>query len=427
MNLAIASVIISVAAVPHRATAQPVEVEFIGFGAAGTSISADGSVVAGNMINDTSYETFRWTESTGVVRLGRATVPVLGRGAGTPDVSYDGTRVSATVLSSDNTQLTFGLWTDGIGWQVEDAIPMGPEAASVDQSIASTWGLSGDGTTVTGFYWTNNARAYPATWSPAGGAVPLERPGPLDSCRVNDSNYDGTVVGGWSEHADGSWLPTVWNNGVMTVLDPTPAGVNMVNAVSADGETLVGSTYSAERGHQVSTIWNWDGAAWNATQLDVLPGTAFLTGLCEASGVSDDGDLVVGYNRFQFGPNSDGFVWTPGGGVRNVYDVLSDGGYELPPSWDILDATAVSADGSSFLFLAFNSVDGFGTFRVTFVDPCPADLDGNGVLNLDDIDAFVAGFLAGDLAVDLDGNGTLNVDDIDAFVSAFVAGCSESE
>ncbi len=57
-------------------------------------------------------------------------------------------------------------------------------------------------------------------------------------------------------------------------------------------------------------------------------------------------------------------------------------------------------------------------------DDCPADCDGSGVLNLDDIDCFVAGFIAVDTAVaDCDGNGTLNLDDIDCFVAAFLAGC----
>ncbi len=54
---------------------------------------------------------------------------------------------------------------------------------------------------------------------------------------------------------------------------------------------------------------------------------------------------------------------------------------------------------------------------------CVADLTGDGVLNFDDIDAFVAGFLAGDLVADLDGNGVLNFDDIDAFIAGFLAGC----
>ncbi len=53
----------------------------------------------------------------------------------------------------------------------------------------------------------------------------------------------------------------------------------------------------------------------------------------------------------------------------------------------------------------------------------PADLDANGVLNLDDLDTFVAAFLGGDLLADLDSNGTLNLDDLDAFVAAFLAGC----
>ncbi len=57
------------------------------------------------------------------------------------------------------------------------------------------------------------------------------------------------------------------------------------------------------------------------------------------------------------------------------------------------------------------------------VSPCPADLNGDGALNVDDIDAFVTAFLAGDLSVDFDGSGSLNVDDIDAFVAAFLAGC----
>ncbi len=56
--------------------------------------------------------------------------------------------------------------------------------------------------------------------------------------------------------------------------------------------------------------------------------------------------------------------------------------------------------------------------------PCFADCDGNGALNVDDVDCFVAGFLASDLAAaDCDGNGALNVDDVDCFVAGFLAGC----
>ena len=55
--------------------------------------------------------------------------------------------------------------------------------------------------------------------------------------------------------------------------------------------------------------------------------------------------------------------------------------------------------------------------------PCLADLDGNGLLDLADINTFVSGFLANDPIADLDGNGLFDLTDINTFVSAFLAGC----
>ncbi len=90
-------------------------------------------------------------------------------------------------------------------------------------------------------------------------------------------------------------------------------------------------------------------------------------------------------------------------------------------------AGIVDADGDGDLdVIAVNSRSrDLSVLRNQTIAPagCPADLDANGVLNFDDIDAFVAGFLGGDLLADLDGNGTLNFDDIDLFVNAFLAGC----
>lgn len=46
-----------------------------------------------------------------------------------------------------------------------------------------------------------------------------------------------------------------------------------------------------------------------------------------------------------------------------------------------------------------------------------------GLLDLQDINTFAAGFLGGDLVADLDGNGLLDLQDINQFVAAFLAGC----
>ena len=55
--------------------------------------------------------------------------------------------------------------------------------------------------------------------------------------------------------------------------------------------------------------------------------------------------------------------------------------------------------------------------------PCPADLDGNGALNIDDINLFAQGFVASDPIADIDANGSFNIDDINLFAAAFTAGC----
>ncbi|MEQ8771031.1 MAG: choice-of-anchor B family protein [Phycisphaerales bacterium] len=71
-------------------------------------------------------------------------------------------------------------------------------------------------------------------------------------------------------------------------------------------------------------------------------------------------------------------------------------------------------------------VDDFEVFEYV-CDPAPAcfaDCDGNGSLNVDDVDCFVAAFLGSDLGgADCDGNGSLNVDDVDCFVAGFLGGC----
>jgi|GEM_PF-5466409 len=56
-------------------------------------------------------------------------------------------------------------------------------------------------------------------------------------------------------------------------------------------------------------------------------------------------------------------------------------------------------------------------------DPCPPDVNNDGVLDNGDIGSFVTLFLAGDPAADFTGDGILDNGDIGAFVGAFLAGC----
>ncbi|GJM17910.1 MAG: hypothetical protein DHS20C14_01230 [Phycisphaeraceae bacterium] len=54
---------------------------------------------------------------------------------------------------------------------------------------------------------------------------------------------------------------------------------------------------------------------------------------------------------------------------------------------------------------------------------CGIDFTGDGALNIDDIEVFVANFLASSPLADLNADEVLTTDDIDIFVGAFLAGC----
>ncbi len=59
-------------------------------------------------------------------------------------------------------------------------------------------------------------------------------------------------------------------------------------------------------------------------------------------------------------------------------------------------------------------------------DDCPADFDGNGTVNVNDLLGFLGAFRTQDASSDFDGNGTVNVNDLLGFLGAFRNGCPNS-
>ncbi|MEZ6317503.1 MAG: GC-type dockerin domain-anchored protein [Phycisphaerales bacterium] len=109
---------------------------------------------------------------------------------------------------------------------------------------------------------------------------------------------------------------------------------------------------------------------------------------------------------------------------------------DLTIRWSTLDGGGDSATGGVFTIHAtigqhdtgspasgtsFDLQPGFWPLAVPLA--CPADINGDGVLNLDDVNLFAAGFIAGDLALDQNADGVLNLDDINLFAQGFLAGC----
>ena len=64
-----------------------------------------------------------------------------------------------------------------------------------------------------------------------------------------------------------------------------------------------------------------------------------------------------------------------------------------------------------------------GFYQASACAECPADMNGDGVLDLTDIQLFLVAFIASDPAADLNGDSVFDLADIQAFVTSFTSGC----
>ena len=389
------------------------------------SLSFDGTAGAGNVVGDNSYETFRWTVSGGTERLGLASFPAISRASGTPNVSYNGKRVSASILSSDY-QLTQGLWDVNTGWT--ETMPASPPGGGlVDDGYGSAWGLSGNGEHLTGFFWTPSYRATASSWSPSGGMIAL---GQSDgrSARANAANYDGSVCGGWEENSWGSWMPRAWRNGVKYELNNDDGGVNMVEGISGSGDILVGSCRDDELEINVATIWRWNGASYDTDRVGALPYFLQNQTTAEFTGVSNDGSIAVGFHMMIWG-TMEGIVWTPATGLVSAADFFTGAGLALPDTYQISDCSAVSADGST-IAVSVNDTETFEFFTaiIRLRAVCPGDLNNDGIVDDADFVSFAAqydildcadGAMPGYCRADINNDGLVEDVDFVLFVQAY--------
>jgi len=404
------------AALSTAASAQDVQFELL-YDIYPLDMSADGSVIVGN---DIFFDAVRWTEATGIVPLGRGTSG-LGSGAGSPDISDDGTRISATITTDDGLHITQGIWTEGIGW--EALMPPPPaDGGLLDNAYGSAWGLSGNGDHVVGLYWRPGDAATGlahASFSETDGTI-TDLGSTIKDSRANHANFDGSVVVGWDIfHAFGYWSPAVWENGVLTHLN-TNEGWAQANYVTPDGNIIGGHTYNEVWLRSEATVWHRNGNSWDETILGVVPGTV---NSATVRSMTPDGSIIVGYNEYN-NFNVSGFIWTAESGMEDIEDWLTDRGVVIPDILNILDVTAISADGTIIAGIGASTFNGSPIgFLINTNPPCTPDLNGDGELDFFDVSGFLSLFSAQDPAADFTGDGFFDFFDVSAFLTAFGAGC----
>lgn len=289
------------------------------------AISADGSTVVGSMMDGPiNSQGFRWTESTGLVGLGRLyNGPSVGSlSSGAADVSADGSVVvGSSVYAGDKIYST--RWTAQTGLQALEQTSLWSGAS----------GVTADGSVAVGcISRTSNELSVAYRWNGS-----FQDIGRWDGTRFAMTEAEGVsgdgrvIVGNGLESVNGQWQSVAlrWDAG--TGLTKIASNVD-IEGITSDGSTVFGEY----RDHHAAFVWQ---AGTGLTEIPPLSGQA---GHCVALGGSADGSIIVGAS------GNSAFIWDAQNGARDLTEVLTAQGVSLD-TWAVYRAVDVSDDGRTIV------------------------------------------------------------------------------
>ena len=320
------------------------------------AVSADGSVVVGNVpiahpLEDGTayytYEAFRWTRSGGMAGLGALGDRNESRATG---VSADGAVVVGTCMSVGRgwAMMNFEAfrWTQGTMTGL--GFPSG-------MSNSSAVGVSGDGQAViidtvgtvgfSGSTWR---------WSPTSPWESLNVQG-----RASGVSRDGHVIIGYNYTLTRETTYALrWTERDGTLFLNLLPGQNTAYAhdVSDDGSVIVGrnalfpqSSIDPQGQPGPDQAFRWT-EALGTVGLGCLPGD----NASDALAVSGDGTIVVGWSGMHDLRYKHAFIWTADDGMRDLLEVLcTDYAIDMA-GWTLTEAVDISADGRTIVGNGFN-------------------------------------------------------------------------
>ncbi|MBX3352763.1 MAG: hypothetical protein KF684_07495 [Phycisphaeraceae bacterium] len=302
-----------------------------------TSISNNGVVVGDNLVRG---EYFLWTAGAGFANIGGQ---IAGDGVGGQStISHDGSVVAGTVFNSVSGTQEMGRYNVGAGtWT-----PLGGIGAVSDAETSSGWGISGDGSTIVGLGWVTPGSAHAVRWRAGTGMVDLGTTTSDRSTRANNTNFDGSVVVGWQDNDNGR-QGAVWVNGTQSLIfDNDGFASSEAVTVSASGEWASGFQFGGF--FEPSELWRYN------TSTNTYEGLGNLTdggaaGTTAGSAMNADGSLIAG-GTWGFGPAFFGtaIIWEDGVGVQRFSDYISSRGVSYEDGYSFSFVTDMSSDGLWF-------------------------------------------------------------------------------
>jgi probable HAF family extracellular repeat protein len=262
-----------------------------------SAVSADGLVVVGSSsLLPVFFEAFRWTSAGGMVAIDTQS----GRFSAATSVSADGSVIVGFFEAAPT--ITEGFrWTENIGIVAMGDLPGGPiysDAQSISADGSVIVGRSESASGLEAFRWTSST-----------GMVGLgDLPGGIFESEAYDASADGSVIVGVSNSGSvGEAFRWTGLDG-MVGLGDLPGGrpFSAAYGVSANGSVVVGRSES-EIGAE-AFIWTSSSGMQSLRELLLMHGVTELTDwkLDIANAISADGRTIVGYG---FGPTGRREAW----------------------------------------------------------------------------------------------------------------------
>ena len=369
------------------------------------AVSADGTVVVGWSVSTLGTEGFRRTDSQGMVGLGDFPGGIfLSKAYG---VSADGAAIAGTGVTASGAEAY--RWTAATGMVGLGYLP-GRKFASHGRA------MSADGLVIVGASGTSNMTsdlvAY--RWTQATGMIALgSLPGSPGSA-TNAVSGDGTTVVGVAGFPFQAfrWTAATGLVGLGFLPGGTLSGALGANT---DGSVAVGIARAPD-----SQAMRWTDAT-GIVVLGDLPG-----GVVEsyAWATSADGFVIVGVGTGVRGQEA--FIWDDQRGMRSLRDVLiNEYGLELN-DWHLEQAYDVTPDGTTIVGYGSNPAGDTEAWIAHIHSMCPADINGDGMVDLADLGILLADFGCvppGPCVGDIDADGDTDLADLGILLANFGMTC----
>ena len=252
---------------------------------------------------------YKWDTTSGLVNIG--TLAVGTSLSGNICISNDGSKIAGSFTNPANSLNEMSMYNvASLTWQNLGGIA----ATGSGTDLSSSWGMSGDGTTIVGLGWINAGKAHAVKWDAANGMVNLGAALPSSSSRANAISNDKETIVGWQDQANGFRSGAKWVNGIVQYIKDNDNNlVGEAVGVSDDGKIIPGGNQG------LPYVWN---EATGFQKINHPNAGPFFKGA--ATGISGDGQTVVGYFRPNGPPfGGEGFIWTQATGRINLNDYVT--------------------------------------------------------------------------------------------------------